>query len=99
MYNNSPFEMISNSSVNFTYWIAGILILYPLIRFTSGFFSVARYRIAIHFIILISYFTAFLFFNPRILDGLFSGLIIPSIIIVSSVIVVLISLYLKNKNK
>lgn len=99
MYNNAPFDMISNSSANFTYWMAGILILYPLIRFTTGFFCNTRYKVAIYFIIPISYFTAFLFFNPMILDGLFSGLIIPSIILVSSVIVVLISLYLKKDNK
>lgn len=99
MYNSTPFDMISNSSVNFTYWMAGILFLYPLIRFITSFLNVALYRVAIYFIIPIIYFTAFIFFNPKFLDGLLSGLIFPSIFFVSSVIVVFISLYLKNDNK
>lgn len=98
MFNN-PFDMISNSSINFTFWMSGTLILYPLIKVIASSFSENRYRIAIYFIASIGYFSAFMYANSHFLDALLSGLVIPSIIFVSSVIVFLISLYIKNEGK
>jgi hypothetical protein len=95
--NSNPLIILSDSSLTFSYWMAGILLIYPIMTLIGRSFSNKKCRIAFNLTVLIAYLVAFMLANPIVTDALISAIVLPLMFVVCSVGAIMLSLYFKKR--